>query len=188
MGSHRNAPTPVLRGRSFAKLARLQRQPDAAWSSVHRANARALAGRFFRAPAECGRARTLVGSIRTLWSSVGSDTACATGFPTPLRRHREKRTYTVCRRANSSGKSRLSISAVISSNCRSKIPRPVCSVIRRRWESNRRLSWPSGTPTRCIARCRIQRGLARAQMLAKQVGMFAKTLRRPRGLYDAGLR
>ncbi len=65
-----------------------------------------LRAAFFRAPAECWCARTMVESISTRLISVSSDTACATRSHTPLRRHREKRMYTVCHRPNSFGKSR----------------------------------------------------------------------------------
>ncbi len=65
-----------------------------------------LRAAFFRAPAECWWARTMVESISTRLISVSSDTAYATRSHTPLRRHREKRMYTVCQRPNSLGKSR----------------------------------------------------------------------------------
>lgn len=65
-----------------------------------------LRAAFFRAPAECWCARTMVESISTRLISVSSDTACATRSHTPLRRHREKRMYTVCHRPNSFGRSR----------------------------------------------------------------------------------
>lgn len=61
---------------------------------------------FFRAPDECWCARTMVESINTCLISVSSATAWITRSHTPLRRHLEKRMYTVCHRPNVFGKSR----------------------------------------------------------------------------------
>lgn len=61
---------------------------------------------FFRAPDECWCARTMVESINTCLISVWSATAWITRSHTPLRRHLEKRMYTVCHRPNAFGKSR----------------------------------------------------------------------------------
>lgn len=61
---------------------------------------------FFRAPHECWCARTMVESISTCSISVCPATAWITRSHTPLRRHLEKRMYTVCHRPNSFGRSR----------------------------------------------------------------------------------
>ena len=59
---------------------------------------------FFDAPAECWCARTMVESIRMRSISVSPAVASTTRCQTPLRRHREKRMYTVCQRPDSAGR------------------------------------------------------------------------------------
>ena len=68
-----------------------------------------LTAGFFRAPAECWWARTMVESINSCSRSASPESSLAMRSQTPASRHREKRTYVLCQLPSSAGRSRHGI-------------------------------------------------------------------------------
>lgn len=98
-----------------------------------RAADRLIATVFFRAPAECWWARTMVESMKSSSRSASPRSASAIRFHTPYASQRAKRTYTECQLPNSAGKSRQglptrAVYSTASTNSRLSAARPPLSV------------------------------------------------------------